>query len=50
MDAVPKCPEHGDYFVVLLDPEDAEERPTSPEMTHRCAACGKQLARSKPCA
>lgn len=49
MDAVPKCPEHGDYFVVLLDPEDAEERPTSPEMTHRCAACGKQLAGSTPC-
>lgn len=37
------CPEHGDYFVVPLDPEDEEERPISQEMTHRCAACGRQL-------
>lgn len=41
------CPEHGDYFVVPLDPEDEEERPTSQEMTHRCAACGRQLARAR---
>lgn len=50
MDAAPKCPEHGERFVVLLDREDEEERPTSPEMTHRCAACGRQLAGRPPCA
>ncbi len=47
----PRCPDHGDFFVVPLDPYDAEERPESPEMTHRCAACGRQLAGEKtPCA
>ena len=40
----PTCPVHGDFFVVPLDPDDADERPTAPKMTHRCAACGQQLS------
>ena len=38
------CPDHGSVFVLPLDPDDVDERPEWPEMTHRCAACGRQLS------
>jgi DNA-directed RNA polymerase subunit RPC12/RpoP len=40
----PTCPHCGARCVVVLDEHDEEDRPVAPEMTHRCAACGKQLA------
>ena len=49
---LPKCLYHGDRYMVPLDPEDADECPEQPEMTHRCAACGRQFAGEAvtPCA
>lgn len=38
----PPCPHCGIRVLILLDPEDHEERPDPPDMTHRCAACGRQ--------
>lgn len=38
----PRCPHCQRACLVTLDSEDAEDAPRPADMTHRCAACGKQ--------